>query len=135
MKKDEKVSERKKEFRTTVGGTVVNRVYTPADSEGLKEGDKLGESETLGLIEGERLGDKLGESDGLKLGDNEGLKLGDIEGESEGLRLGERLGLIDGLVETPPAPGTLASKSFVSIPVTFASIPPTLSLSIRVAVN
>ena len=39
MKKDEKVSERKKEFRTTVGGTVVNRVYTPADSEGLKEGD------------------------------------------------------------------------------------------------
>jgi len=30
-KKTEEISERKKEFRTTVGGTIVNRVYTPDD--------------------------------------------------------------------------------------------------------
>ncbi len=40
-KKTEEMSERKKEFRTTVDGTVVNRVYTPADLEGVKEG-KIG---------------------------------------------------------------------------------------------
>jgi len=39
MKKAEEATERKKEFKTTVGGTVVNRVYTPADLEGLKEED------------------------------------------------------------------------------------------------
>lgn len=39
MKKDEKLTERKQEFRTTVGGTVVKQVYTPADLEGLKEAD------------------------------------------------------------------------------------------------
>ena len=31
------MAERKKEFRTTVDGIVVNRVYTPADLEGLKD--------------------------------------------------------------------------------------------------
>ena len=40
-KKTEEMSERKKEFRITVDGTVVNRVYTPADLEGVKEG-KIG---------------------------------------------------------------------------------------------
>ena len=39
MKKTEETTERKKEFRTTVDGTVVDRVYTPADLEGLKEED------------------------------------------------------------------------------------------------
>ncbi len=39
MKKPEEITERKKEFRTTVGGTVVDRVYAPADLEGLKEED------------------------------------------------------------------------------------------------
>ena len=38
-KKSEEKSERKKEFRTTVGGTIVNRVYTPADVEGCQEKD------------------------------------------------------------------------------------------------
>ena len=36
-KKTEEMAERKKEFRTTVDGTVVNRVYTPTDLEGLKQ--------------------------------------------------------------------------------------------------
>ena len=40
-KKTEEMSERKKKFRITVDGTVVNRVYTPADLEGVKEG-KIG---------------------------------------------------------------------------------------------
>ncbi len=40
-KKTEEMSERKKEFRITVDGTVVNRVCTPADLEGVKEG-KIG---------------------------------------------------------------------------------------------
>lgn len=35
----EEMPERKKEFRTSVGGTVVNRVHTAADLEGLKEED------------------------------------------------------------------------------------------------
>ena len=39
MKNTPEMSERKSEFRTTVGGTVVNRVYTPTDLEGLKEED------------------------------------------------------------------------------------------------
>ena len=39
MKKTEEIAERKKEFRTTVGGTVVNSVYVPSDLERLKEGD------------------------------------------------------------------------------------------------
>ena len=39
MKKTERMTERKKDFRTTVGGTVVNRVYTAADLEGLKQED------------------------------------------------------------------------------------------------
>jgi len=39
MMKTEEMPERKKEFRTSVGGTVVNRVHTPADLEGLKEED------------------------------------------------------------------------------------------------
>ncbi len=39
MKKAEKMTERKKEFRTTVGGTVVKRAYTSADLEGLREED------------------------------------------------------------------------------------------------
>ena len=36
-KKSGEKPERKKEFRTTVGGTIVNRVYTPADVEGCQE--------------------------------------------------------------------------------------------------
>ncbi len=39
MKNAKEISERKKEFRTTVGGTVVNRVYVPADVKGIKEED------------------------------------------------------------------------------------------------
>ncbi|MFC2066363.1 methylmalonyl-CoA mutase [Chloroflexota bacterium] len=39
MNKPEEMNERKKEFRTTVGGTVVKRVYTPADLEKHKEED------------------------------------------------------------------------------------------------
>ena len=38
-KEIEEIPERKKEFRTSVGGTVVNRVHTPADLERLKEED------------------------------------------------------------------------------------------------
>jgi len=41
MKNTQEITERKKEFRTTVGGTIVNRVYTPADLEGLKENISL----------------------------------------------------------------------------------------------
>jgi methylmalonyl-CoA mutase N-terminal domain/subunit len=37
MKKAEEITERKKEFKTTVGGTVVKRVYAPADLVGLRE--------------------------------------------------------------------------------------------------
>jgi len=37
-----KNTERKKEFRTTPNGIIVNRVYTPADLEGLKEGITIG---------------------------------------------------------------------------------------------
>ncbi len=39
MKKAEEMTERKKEFRTTVDGTVVRRIYTPSDLEGLTEED------------------------------------------------------------------------------------------------
>jgi methylmalonyl-CoA mutase N-terminal domain/subunit len=39
MGKAEEMTELKKEFRTTVDGTVVKRVYTAADLKGLKEGD------------------------------------------------------------------------------------------------
>ncbi|MFC1992722.1 methylmalonyl-CoA mutase [Chloroflexota bacterium] len=39
MEKPEELEERKKEFRTSVGGTVVNRVHTAADLEGLNEED------------------------------------------------------------------------------------------------
>jgi len=39
MKNAKETSERKDEFRTTVDGTVVNRVYVPANLEGLKEED------------------------------------------------------------------------------------------------
>jgi methylmalonyl-CoA mutase N-terminal domain/subunit len=39
MGKTEEMTEWKKEFRTTVDGTVVNRVYTPADLKELREGD------------------------------------------------------------------------------------------------
>ncbi len=39
MGKSEGMTERKKEFKTTVGGTVVNRVYTSADLKGHKEED------------------------------------------------------------------------------------------------
>ena len=35
----EEMAERKKEFTTTVGGIVVKRVYTPADTEGLRSED------------------------------------------------------------------------------------------------
>jgi len=38
-KKSKQMPERKEEFRTTVDGTVVNRVYTPADLEGYKQED------------------------------------------------------------------------------------------------
>ncbi|MCK4698378.1 MAG: hypothetical protein KAT53_08770, partial [Dehalococcoidia bacterium] len=38
-KKSGEKPERKKEFRTTVGGTIVNRVYTPADVGGCQEED------------------------------------------------------------------------------------------------
>ena len=38
-KKSKQLPERKEEFRTTVDGTVVNRVYTPADLEGHKQED------------------------------------------------------------------------------------------------
>jgi methylmalonyl-CoA mutase N-terminal domain/subunit len=34
-------AEQKKEFRTTVGGTVVKRVYTPADLAGFEEDSSL----------------------------------------------------------------------------------------------
>jgi len=37
--RNEEMAERKKEFITTVDGTVVNRVYTPADLEGLRQED------------------------------------------------------------------------------------------------
>ena len=39
MSKPEEMSERKHEFRTTVDGTIVNRVYGPSDVEGIKEQD------------------------------------------------------------------------------------------------
>ncbi|MBI2830706.1 MAG: methylmalonyl-CoA mutase [Chloroflexi bacterium] len=39
MKRSEELTERKKEFRTTVGGTVVKRVYLSSDLAGLKEED------------------------------------------------------------------------------------------------
>ncbi len=39
MKNAEEISERKKEFRTTVDGTMVNRVYVPANLEGSKDED------------------------------------------------------------------------------------------------
>ncbi|MFC1950412.1 methylmalonyl-CoA mutase [Chloroflexota bacterium] len=39
MKKPEEMAERKKEFKTTVDGTTVRRVYTSADVEELGEGD------------------------------------------------------------------------------------------------
>ena len=39
MKKTEEITGKKKEFRTTVDGTVVDRVYVPSDLEGLKEKD------------------------------------------------------------------------------------------------
>jgi len=39
MSMTEEMSERKKEFKTTVGGTSVKRVYTPADLAGLKQED------------------------------------------------------------------------------------------------
>ncbi len=39
MADNRQITERKREFRTTVGGTVVNRVYTPADLAGFKEED------------------------------------------------------------------------------------------------
>ncbi len=35
--KTEEIAERKKIFTTTIDGTVVNRVYTPADLEGLRQ--------------------------------------------------------------------------------------------------
>ena len=38
-KKTKEVVERKEEFRTTVDGMVVNRIYTPADLEGLGQED------------------------------------------------------------------------------------------------
>ena len=38
-KKNEEMVERKKVFATTVDGTVVNRIYTPADLEGLRQED------------------------------------------------------------------------------------------------
>jgi len=37
--KSQEIAERKKEFTTTVDGTVVNRVYTPTDLEGLRQED------------------------------------------------------------------------------------------------
>ena len=40
-KKTEEMVERKKIFTTTVDGTVVNRIYTPADLEGLRQ-DEIG---------------------------------------------------------------------------------------------
>ena len=39
MKRVEELNQRKKKFRTTVGGPVVNRIYVPDDLEGLKEED------------------------------------------------------------------------------------------------
>ncbi len=39
MANNRQITERKKEFRTTVGGSVVNRVYAPADLAGLKAED------------------------------------------------------------------------------------------------
>jgi len=39
MKKTEELKERKEEFKTTVGGNVVKRVYAPADLQGVKEAD------------------------------------------------------------------------------------------------
>ncbi len=41
MKNTKEMTERKKEFRTTVGGTVVNRVYAPADLAGLKKEEDI----------------------------------------------------------------------------------------------
>jgi len=38
-KRTEEMTERKKEFRTGVDGLVVNRVYTPADLEGIEQGE------------------------------------------------------------------------------------------------
>jgi len=38
-KQTEEISERKKEFKTTVGGTIVNRVYTSGDIDVRQPGD------------------------------------------------------------------------------------------------
>ncbi len=42
MKKTEELNEVKKTYRTTVGGTMIKRVYTPADLEGIKEKEEIG---------------------------------------------------------------------------------------------
>jgi hypothetical protein len=72
------------------------------DTDGLIDGDLLGEAE--GEAEGDILA--LGLTEGDSLGDNEGeallLMLGDIEGDSDcpaALTLGEIEGLIDGDIE------------------------------------
>ena len=39
MSKPEETTERKPEFRTTVDGTIVNRVYASSDLEGAREED------------------------------------------------------------------------------------------------
>ncbi|MDO8568676.1 MAG: methylmalonyl-CoA mutase family protein, partial [Dehalococcoidales bacterium] len=43
MSKSEEMAERKKEFKTTVGGTVVKRVYGPADLAASQELEQPGE--------------------------------------------------------------------------------------------
>ena len=61
------------------------------DTEGLKDGDVLGEmeGEKLGEAEGDLLGEKEGD------GDNEGLNEGDTDGDFEGLKEGLKEGLGD----------------------------------------
>ena len=38
-KKSKEIAERKPEFKTTIDGTTVNRVYTPADVAGVNQED------------------------------------------------------------------------------------------------